>query len=141
MIKGRHSEPERGIPQYLRGHSIWAQGLPGKAGPESASWKGGRIKHSAGYVRVHMPDHPFAMSAGYVLEHRLVLERHLRKTRPGSPYLIEVDGQLYLRPGVIVHHIDKTKDNNDAANLQALTQGEHAAMHNREKAAATRSLP
>ncbi len=83
---------------------------------------------------VYSPDHPYA-SQGYVLEHRLILEQHLREQEPDSPYLVEVAGQLYLRPGIIVHHADETKDNNDVANLRPLTQGEHVAMHNRERAA------
>ena len=145
VIKRRHSEPGRGIPEYLRGHSIWEQGLPGQGGGQSSpSWKGGRVHHSAGYIMVHCPAHPFAISGGYILEHRLILEQHLRETAPDSPYLIEVNGEMYLRSDVIAHHIDHSKDNNDAGNLMPLRQGEHLAMHNRERAAArkaaTRSL-
>ena len=140
VIKPRHSEPTRGIPKYLRGHSIWAQGLADQGtGESNPNWKGGRARHSAGYVMVYSPDHPFAMKLGYVLEHRLILEQHLREQQPDSPYLTEAAGQLYLRPDVIVHHSDEIKDNNQVTNLLPLTQGEHLALHNRQRAAIPRS--
>lgn len=38
---------------------------------------GSKYVRKDGYVAVHTPDHPAAYSGGYVLEHRLVMERHL----------------------------------------------------------------
>lgn len=41
------------------------------------NWRGGRFVHASGYAHVRQPDHPGADRNGYVLEHRLVMERHL----------------------------------------------------------------
>lgn len=66
-------------------------------------WKGGRITTAQGYVRILKPDHPYANSSGYVLEHRLVME--------------EVLGR-YLDPNEVVHHKDKNRSNNLPDNLE-----------------------
>lgn len=81
-----------------------------------------------GYVRVHAEDHPYA-SDGYVFEHRLVYEQHLRKTDPNSPHLIQLGTQLYLHPDVVVHHINGVKDHNEVENLQAMSTDEHTRLH------------
>lgn len=94
----------------------------------------GRQIHSEGYVLLFAPDHPFAIAGKKsVMEHRLVLETHLRATDPGSPYLVEVDGVLYLRPEIEVHHRDHDKANNVVENLQPLTKQEHARLHQAER--------
>jgi hypothetical protein len=82
-----------------------------------------------GYVKVDARDHPFSDRDGYVLEHRLVAEEHLRDTNPSSPYLMQLGYKLYLRPEIVVHHIDGVKDNNDRSNLLPLTNSEHTALH------------
>lgn len=81
-----------------------------------------------GYIMRQVKDHPFA-PRGKLFEHRLVLERHLRKTDPASSYLTEVDGVLYLKPEIQVHHMDGVKDNNKVSNLQPMTISEHARWH------------
>lgn len=70
---------------------------PPRRGQDTSGWKGGRTKHSSGYISIYiMPDHPFWSMAtertkhrGYVFEHRLVMAQHL-----GRP----------LKPWEIVHH-------------------------------------
>jgi hypothetical protein len=64
-----------------------------------------------------------------VLEHRLMVEIHLRNAKPDSEYLMRLGNQLYLRPEIVVHHINGVKDDNDLANLAAMTVGEHARLH------------
>ncbi len=59
------------------------------SGPNSISWKGGRIKDSRGYIWIHQKNHPHANKWGYVYEHRLVMEKHLGR---------------YLELKEIVHH-------------------------------------
>ncbi|HKY40764.1 MAG TPA: HNH endonuclease [Polyangiaceae bacterium] len=82
-------------------------------GERHGMWKGGRSKNQEGYALVLLNErHPFwsmSNSAGYVLEHRLVMARKLK--RP-------------LRPNETVHHIDGDKTNNKISNLQ-LRQGRH----------------
>lgn len=83
-------------------------------GAHLAQWKGGRIRRNRGYVWVKLlPDDPFyemASDRGYVLEHRLVMARHL-----GRP----------LRPDEIVHHKNGVTDDNRIENLELLTRWEH----------------
>lgn len=63
-----------------------------------------------GYVNIRIP------GQGYILEHRLVMEQHL-----GRPLL----------PTEHVHHRDGNRSNNDIANLQIVSRGEHTSLHTR----------
>jgi len=83
---------------------------------EHPGWKGGRITDEYGYIHIRKPEHPFA-NDGYVLEHRLVMENFLRENYPGSPYLHYHKGELYLKPEVVIHHVDECKGNNILENL------------------------
>jgi len=69
---------------------------------KNPNWGGGRCKHTAGYVLVLSPDHPYKDPRGYVYEHRLVMEKHLGR---------------FLLPDEVVHHIDGNRSNNDIRNL------------------------
>jgi len=77
------------------------------------SWKGGRNYDGQGYVRIWKPGHPFA-NHGYVLEHRLVMEKKLG---------------CYLDPKEIVHHINHIKDDNRPENLMLLDITKHKKFH------------
>lgn len=86
-------------------------------------WKGGRPKVGAGYVYCYQPDHPHATNAGYVMEHRLVMEKRLGR---------------YLLPEESVHH-NGTKypmgsfkdkgDNRDENLLLFASESEHQKYH------------
>ena len=65
-------------------------------------WKGGRTFHSNGYVMLRKPHHVLADARGYVFEHRLVMQKLLK--RP-------------LKKTEVVHHIDEDKTNNAESNL------------------------
>lgn len=87
----------------------------GKRGEDSGHWKGGRVRHEAGYVRLSMPDHPEAHRDGYVLEHRIVMERMI-----GRPLLAEE----------VVHHKNGIRDDNREENLQLFaSHSEHRRFH------------
>jgi hypothetical protein len=113
-----------------------SEGKQGKQNPmfgkRPARWNGGRYPDKAGYIMRTVKNHPFA-PFDKIREHRLVMERYLRKRHPDSPYLTEVNGTLYLRPEIIVHHGDEVHDNNAISNLTPMTPGEHRAWHNRHR--------
>ena len=104
-------------------------------GDKNPMWGGGIIPHSDGYLYQHAPEHPFA-SNGYVLQHRLVAEEHLRKTNPDSIALVKIEGKRYLRKEFAVHHKDMDRVNNTPENLMVLTNSEHQKLHNAIRRAA-----
>lgn len=67
-----------------------------------------------GYVFKFAPDHPRTSTRGYVLEHILVMESVI-----GGP----------IPEGMVVHHRDKVKTNNDPSNLQLMTAKDHSKLH------------
>lgn len=83
-------------------------------GSKNPAWKGGRCKLTHGYIIVHSPTHPYNMN-GYILEHRLVMEKHL--------------GRILL-PKEVVHHINGIKDDNRIENLMLFNSlGDHVRHH------------
>jgi len=79
------------------------------------NWKGGRnFCKSIGYIYVHCPNHPNSNHKGYVLEHRYVMSKNIK--RP-------------LRDNEIVHHINGDTTDNRIENLILMLHGEHSAMH------------
>lgn len=90
-----------------------------KRGSTNPKWRGGRIKHGSGYWQVYAPNHPYVRKLGYVLEHRLVMEKKIGR---------------YLLPGETVHHINNDKTDNRPENLELCSnQSEHMKYHNNYK--------
>lgn len=104
-------------------------------GKNNPNWRGGTRRLSSGYTWVYHPEHPFSSKGkkfiGYVLEHRLKMEQLLTHFEPNSNFLIEVDGNKYLKPVVIVHHKNRNRSDNRLENLEIIdSQSEHLAGHN-----------
>jgi hypothetical protein len=55
-------------------HKFQKQAMGGK---NSLWWKGGIAKTELGYILIEAKEHPYVKANGYVLEHRLVMEKHL----------------------------------------------------------------
>lgn len=74
----------------------------------------GLRKDDKGYIRVYVPDHPFA-ARGWVFQHRLMVE--------------EVLGR-YLTPEEEVHHLSERRDDNRLDNFLVMpTYREHMLLH------------
>lgn len=88
-------------------------------GENNANWKGGRT-HQGDYIQVKLqPDdffYPMADSQGYVMEHRLVMAKHLGRC---------------LQNWEKVHHKDGIKDHNIWTNLKVRTSSEHLTEHSK----------
>lgn len=78
-------------------------------------------KDQNGYVMVYEPEHPNKSFHGWQYQHRLVVEAEMGR---------------YLTSEEIVHHINSIKDDNDPANLQVVTAGEHSTITHAERIAA-----
>ena len=84
------------------------------SGSNHPSWKGGRRK-SGKYIMILQHSHPFCDVSGYIMEHRLVMEKHLGR---------------YLQKEELVHHIDGNPTNNDIKNLKLfISWSSHMKFH------------
>src|SRR3990167_9860117 len=96
------------ISKIVKREHIQSQRVGPRSGSGHPDWKGGRIIDRNGYVLLYCPDHPHKRKMGkragrYVLEHRLVMEKHL--------------GRLLDRKEV-VHHKNGVNDDNRIDNLE-----------------------
>lgn len=88
-----------------KNNARWALG---KTGEKSPGWRGGRFSTKRdGYIYVYAPEHPNAKrngsgGGGYVLEHRLVMEKLIGR---------------YLEKDEDVNHINGNKKDNRPDNL------------------------
>jgi len=77
-------------------------------------WNGG-IRKRNGYIQVLKPTHPFCDSKGYVMQHRLVMEKYIKR---------------FLHPWEIIHHKNRILTDNRIKNLEITTQEIHGRNHN-----------
>lgn len=108
---GKQTERERQYcsPTCKKAHMV---------GPNSPTWKGGRIRDVDGYIRVYRPDHAHAFASGYAHEHVVVAAEPLGGRLP---------------PGAVVHHANGDRADNRPENLVVLDDhSEHMKLHHRE---------
>jgi ssDNA-binding Zn-finger/Zn-ribbon topoisomerase 1 len=71
-----------------------------------------------GYKLIHKPNYPSSRVNGYILEHRYVYEKHIKRL---------------LKNNEIVHHIDGNKLNNNIENLELCLNSTHTKHHPKER--------
>jgi hypothetical protein len=97
-----------------------------EAGTSNGNWRGGSVKHRAGYVLRRVPSHPKAKTAnGYILEHVLVMEELLGR---------------YLVAGENVHHRNGVKDDNRPENLELWIRPQPSGMRASDAVAWARNI-
>lgn len=86
-----------------------------KQKPEAlTNYRGGVHVTKKGYVYRYQPQHPHKNNKQYVVEHRLVMEKHIGR---------------YLKREEDVHHINGITNDNRIENLELLSHSEHARRH------------
>lgn len=115
---------ERGKQYYLKHNGknrIRLENMNRK-GKNSSAWKGGRQKHSNGYILIWVDfTSPFAKMRNhhnYIFEHRLVMAEYLGRC---------------LEFWELVHHINGIKIDNRVENLELMNKNEHAILNNKTK--------
>lgn len=84
-------------------------------GNKNPNWHGGKKITQDGYISIWTPHHPYANQHGCVPEHRLVMEKKIKR---------------FLKPSEVVHHINEIKNDNRPENLQLFKNtGYHLNHH------------
>lgn len=84
-------------------------------GAGNPKWRGGLVDQVSGYVYQYAPNHPHATQAGYVMQHRLIMEAAIGR---------------YLRPEEEVHHRNHVRNDNRIENLELMADAQtHRAHH------------
>ena len=86
----------------------------------NSRWKGGRRGNGKGYTRIMVDNHPNSDERGYVWEHRIVVEKSIKR---------------FLTKDEVIHHKDCNPTNNHIDNLCVMLKGDHMAMHRKMKRA------
>ncbi len=91
----------------------YPEGMRGQINP---NWKGGRYAGGCKqkYIMVKISDHPWASKQGYILEHRLIMEKEI--------------GRI-LQPNEYIHHINGNGKDNRIENLKLVGKREHQQIH------------
>ncbi len=83
-------------------------------GSNHPNWQGGKIKTKFGYILIKKPEHPFCDKRGYVMEHRLVIEKQIGR---------------HLKPQEKCHHLGEKDDNRPCMLMAFVSQSIHLRFH------------
>lgn len=109
---------------YCLGRKLTPEQIAKISATNKGRWKnpsefgGHKKKRGDGYIKVYCPSHPLATKDGYVMEHILVMEKHIGRT---------------ITRDEVVHHKNHVRDDNRIENLQLMTFKEHASLHMKER--------
>lgn len=95
------------IPKHNKSKGVYCSyKCSGKARRKDRIFRGG-------YWYIHFPQHQHCTKQGYVMEHRVVMEQHLKR---------------FLKPNEVVHHINHDSSDNRINNLVLYdSPGKHSA--------------
>lgn len=74
-------------------------------GANSPSWKGGKYTKN-GYIFITNHNHPNVRDNGYILEHRLIVEKYLKR---------------FITNKEVTHHVNKIRHDNRVENLMVFS--------------------
>jgi len=121
VLKKRYAKPPR-TSEHCRNIGLAKMGeknpMYAHYGARNNAWKGGRFRRSDGYIQILLlPNdffYPMASTQHYVLEHRLIMARHLNRC---------------LLVWETVHHKNGIRDDNRPENLELLpTPNKHDSL-------------
>lgn len=79
----------------------------------------GKTTNVAGYVCIYSPYHPYANNGKYVMEHRLIMEKQIKR---------------FLLPSESIHHINGIRNDNRIENLVLCqSESEHQNTYHKTK--------
>ena len=88
-------------------------------GNKNNNWRGGVLTKTNGYIIVYSPHHPYASKDKYVLKHRLIMEKKIKR---------------FLKSCEVVHHINGIVNDNRIRNLKLFKDhSEHTKFENKFK--------
>lgn len=115
----RHSEEaRRAMSRANKGKTVSRETRAKISEVKKIHRQGHKKKRPDGYIYVYFPDHPCSSEEGYIMEHRVVMEKEIGR---------------YIHPDEVVHHKNHVRNDNRIENLQLMTFKEHAALHMRER--------
>ena len=106
-IKDAHKGKDK---PWLRTPEAIEKAADAKRGEKNYFWKGGKFKSKSGYIYILQSYHPNADSKGYMLEHRLIMEKVLGR---------------FLKSDEWIHHKNGIKDDNRPENLEIVLSKTH----------------
>lgn len=117
-LKGKHIKINNALEKWRKeGGQSWNKGkkCPQLSGENQWQWNNGKVIHTKGYILLLKKEHPFSNKAGYIFEHRLIMEKHIGR---------------YLNPEEIVHHKNNNPIDNRIENLYLCKNNkEHRKFH------------
>ena len=95
---------------FQKRHSKYKNAYSFPTGKNNPFWKNGKFINKDGYIMIYKPNHPFCMSNNYIREHRLIIEKQIRR---------------YLLFKEKVHHLGKRNDNRLKMLMAFINQSAH----------------